>query len=70
MVVLPVIPALQRQRQKDHKLEASVGYGARPSLKETKQNKIFPRASESVPASNVQFLKNGGNRTDPLRTTC
>jgi hypothetical protein len=30
---MPVIPALRRQSQENHELEASLGYTARPSLK-------------------------------------
>jgi hypothetical protein len=33
---LPVIPALRRLRQKDHKFEAGLGYTMRPYLKKKK----------------------------------
>jgi hypothetical protein len=33
----PLIPALRRLKQKDHKFEASLGYIARPSLKKKKK---------------------------------
>jgi hypothetical protein len=36
---MPISSALERQRQKDHKFEASLGYAARLRLK-SKQNKM------------------------------
>jgi hypothetical protein len=37
---IPVIPALRRQRQKDHQLEVSLGYIVRPFLKKTKAGDV------------------------------
>jgi hypothetical protein len=36
---VPVIPALGRLIQKDHKFEASLGYRVRPYLKKRKKDK-------------------------------
>jgi hypothetical protein len=38
---IPVIPALKRLRQEDHKFEASLGYTVRPCLKRASKIKGF-----------------------------
>jgi hypothetical protein len=38
---MPTIPALRRLKEKDHKLDASLGYTAGPYLKKQNKTKIL-----------------------------
>jgi hypothetical protein len=44
----PVIPALRRPRQKNYKFQASLGYTARPCLKQTSKIKQKPHLKQAT----------------------
>jgi hypothetical protein len=46
---MPVIPALGRMRQEDHKFKVNLGYLVRPCLKSLKNNTLFLTIVTTLP---------------------
>jgi hypothetical protein len=59
---LPIIPALRRQKQEDHKSEASLGYITELYLK--KKKKAF--VSSKVLKSNLRYFPVSSSNSPPL----